>query len=130
MSPTRKNLTVGALLVGALTAFSFCRFPDVDGPTFGEARSPQWQTVRNNYIAKHPKCEACGTTKDLNCHHVIPFHTTQGKRLELDESNLITLCREHHFTIGHDPDGPKGPKQPNWQLSNSNVRLDAKAFKR
>ena len=123
---TRKNMTVGALLVGALTAFSFCRVPDLDGPTFGAARSVHWQTVRNHYIKKFPKCAVCGTMENLNVHHVVPFSEAGGKALELDESNLITLCREHHFTIGHDPDGPKGPKQPNWKLSNPNVRLDAK----
>jgi hypothetical protein len=28
-----------------------------------------------------------------------------SKMVELDMDNLITLCREHHFRIGHDPSG-------------------------
>jgi len=31
------------------------------------------------------------------------------KMVELDMDNLITLCREHHFRIGHDPSGDWEP---------------------
>jgi hypothetical protein len=54
---------------------------------------------------------------------VIPFHVRPD--LELDEWNLITLCREHHFRIGHDPDGPWRPKKPSWSASNPLVREHA-----
>jgi len=94
----------------------------VDGMTYEGPRSSEWVSVRSDFVRKHPRCEACGTMANLNVHHVIPFH--ERPDLELDEGNLITLCREHHFRIGHDPDG-KGPRKPSWLESNPNVRSDA-----
>ncbi len=86
-------------------------------------RSSKWKTVRDAFVEKHPACEACGATEGINVHHVLPFHDRPD--LELDSGNLISLCREHHWIIGHDPDGPWGPQRPNWSLSNPNVREDA-----
>lgn len=88
-------------------------------------RSPEWPRVRREYMKAHPTCEACGGKIELNVHHIVPFHTPDGKRLELESSNLITLCRRHHFEIGHDPDGPDGPELPNWSAENPNARADA-----
>ena len=98
----------------------------IDGMTYEGPRSSEWVQVRTDFVRKHPRCEACGTMANLNVHHVVPFH--QRPDLELVEDNLITLCREHHFRIGHDPDG-KGPMKPSWLLSNPNVRSDAAAWK-
>ena len=98
----------------------------VDGMTYEGPRSGKWVEVRFDFVRKHPRCEACGSMANLNVHHVIPFH--ERPDLELDEGNLITLCREHHFRIGHDPDG-KGPRKPSWLESNPNVRRDAAAWK-
>lgn len=98
----------------------------VDSITYEGPRSSEWVQVRSEFVRKHPRCEACGSTANLNVHHVVPFH--ERPDLELDEGNLITLCREHHFRIGHDPDG-KGPMKPSWLLSNPNVRSDAAAWK-
>ena len=95
----------------------------IDGMTFEGPRSSEWVYVRNEFVRRHPRCEACGSGYELNVHHIKPFHLYP--ELELDEGNLITLCREHHFRIGHDPDGP-GPAKPNWSASNPNVRTDAK----
>lgn len=94
----------------------------IDGMTFEGPRASEWVYVRNEFVRRHPRCEACGSGYNLNVHHIKPFHLYP--ELELDEGNLITLCREHHFRIGHDPDGP-GPAKPNWSLSNPNVRSDA-----
>lgn len=94
------------------------------GPVSSTPRSPLWRTVRAKFICDgHDTCLVCGTKIDLNVHHVVPFH--ERPDLELDHSNLVTLCREHHFTIGHDPDGD-GPIGPSWRHSNPNVRRDAK----
>ena len=95
----------------------------IDGMTYEGPRASEWVYIRNEFVRKHPRCEACGSMANLNVHHVEPFH--QRPDLELVEDNLITLCREHHFRIGHDPDG-KGPRKPSWLESNPNVRLDAK----
>ncbi len=95
----------------------------IDGMTYEGPRSSEWVQVRSDFVRKHPRCEACGSGYNLNVHHIEPFH--QRPDLELVEDNLITLCREHHFRIGHDPDGP-GPRKPSWLESNPNVRQDAK----
>lgn len=89
-------------------------------PEWGAPRSSHWYSVRQQFVEDHPRCEACGTTGNLNVHHVKPFH--EHPELELEPSNLITLCREHHFRVGHDPDGPWKPKRPNWKASNPLVR--------
>ena len=89
----------------------------------GAARSGKWPAVRAEYLRLHPTCEACGTDRELNVHHVHPFH--EHPELELQMSNLITLCRTHHLALGHDPDGPDGPLPRNWSASNPHVRRDA-----
>ena len=77
-------------------------------------RNPKWPSVRDRYIKLHPTCAACGTKIDLECHHIVPFHI--APELELSTKNLITLCRTHHFKLGH---------LSNWLKDNPNVRVDA-----
>ncbi len=93
----------------------------VDG--WGEPRSSEWSAVRAAHVKRHPACLACGSVEQLNVHHIEPFHLRPD--LELEPTNLVTLCREHHFRIGHDPDGPWKPQKPSWIKSNPNVRQDA-----
>jgi hypothetical protein len=63
-------------------------------------RSPAWPALAKRFRAEHPRCEACGTLKGVQVHHVIPFHTDPGR--ELDETNLISLCKGGcHLKIGH-----------------------------
>ena len=92
-------------------------------------RTSCWSTARARYIADkdadglpHDVCAVCLTRDDLNVHHVVPFHVKP--ELECDPDNFITLCREHHFRVGHDPD-LDGPLKANWKSSNPNVRRDA-----
>ena len=87
-------------------------------------RSGRWPAVRREFLRNNPCCEACGTTASLHVHHVRPFYL--WPELELEPHNLITLCPEHHFFIGHDEDGPWGPKKPNWKTSNRYVWRDAR----
>lgn len=86
--------------------------------TGGRPRSSKWPKVRAAHIAKNPNCEACGTTRDPEAHHIIPFHVQP--RLELDSFNLMTLCGDDanncHFVIGHGTD---------WKATNGNVKADA-----
>lgn len=114
-----------AVLVGLLFVGPTCRklVPDTDGESHywvQGSRSSKWDDVRDEFVRQHPACEACGSKENLNVHHVISF--SERPDLELDTSNLITLCREHHFLIGHDPDGPWGPIKPDWKRTNPNVR--------
>jgi len=66
---------------------------------FSSERSSKWQTVRNKWIKENPYCYACGSKKELQCHHIIPF--SSNKNLELDIKNLVTLCTTCHFVFGH-----------------------------
>lgn len=80
-------------------------------------RSGKWPKVRADYLAEHPACEACGRTAktiDLEVHHVKEF--ASYPELELVPGNLVTLCRDDHFTIGH---------AYSWRTWNPHVREDA-----
>jgi hypothetical protein len=117
---------VAALLFAALRVFTYIpeepehqlreKVPPAD-VYFGD-RSDRWPAVRAAFIKKHPECEACGSRKNLNVHHIKPFHL--NPELELDPGNLITLCRTHHFTIGH---------KSNWKKENPNCRQDARLYR-
>lgn len=65
-------------------------------------RSSRWDEVRDTFLESHPACAACGSTKKLQVHHIMPFHLYP--ELELEENNLIVLCmdvNECHLGIGH-----------------------------
>lgn len=65
-------------------------------------RSPSWPRLEKKYLLNNSKCAFCGATNNLHVHHKKPFHLYP--ELELDESNLITLCmdvNECHLKIGH-----------------------------
>lgn len=69
--------------------------PDV----YGGLRSPQWPGVRKEHLELFPACAGCGRLKQVQVHHVEPFHKRPD--LELDRNNLITLCPICHFALGH-----------------------------
>lgn len=68
-------------------------------------RSSHWPTVRKHHLEAHPNCAVCGGTAKLEVHHKQPFHLNPA--LELDPSNLITLCEANkegincHLFVGH-----------------------------
>lgn len=63
-------------------------------------RSPKWQNVRKEHLENNPTCAVCGRNKKLEVHHIKPVH--MFPELELDPSNLITLCADPcHLTFGH-----------------------------
>lgn len=66
---------------------------------FGAKRSYGWRGVRRRFIRHNPYCAVCKTKKNLQVHHVSPFHIDPN--LELELKNLITLCHTHHFWFGH-----------------------------
>ena len=88
----------------------------------GLQRSPAWPRVEMNHLQLEPVCMACGSTDNLQVHHILPFHfcILLGRpELELDQRNLITLCQgqdNHHLLLGH---------LDNWQSYNPDVRSDA-----
>lgn len=106
MNPKANKLAASlAAAIIACAGFAGGRASVPSDATFSaplESRSPQWREVRAEYIALHPRCEACGTKDDLEVHHKIPFSTDAMK--ELDPANLITLCagkRHCHLRLGH-----------------------------
>lgn len=84
---------------------------------FGVARSTKWASVRNKFLKTNTKCVVCGSLKNLVVHHKLPFHLYP--ELELDVSNLVTLCESSpvncHFLFGHLMD---------WKKYNPDVDYD------
>lgn len=84
----------------------------------GFARSSKWPKVRDQHLELEPACRVCGATKNLNVHHIRPYHLYPS--LELDFDNLITLCEggpvNCHFLFGH---------LLNWASYNRHVVNDA-----
>lgn len=77
-------------------------------------RSPKWKTVRKKFLENNKHCEACGSSKDLEVHHIVPVHIDPS--LELDPSNLMVLCgKSCHLLFGHFMD---------WRSYNSNAKKD------
>ena len=63
-------------------------------------RSPKWSTVRKKHLENNSVCVVCGRNKKLEVHHVKPVHLFP--ELELDPSNLVTLCADPcHLVFGH-----------------------------
>lgn len=71
----------------------------------GSKRSSRWPSVRRAHLKKNPACAVCGSKKNLEVHHKMPFHLDPG--LELNPDNLITLCESKgdgvncHLLFGH-----------------------------
>lgn len=80
-------------------------------------RSSKWKTVRSNHLYKQTHCQACGTHKNLQVHHIIPVSIDKTK--ELDYNNLITLCKTCHFVFGHFMD---------WNSWNTDVIKDSRVY--
>ena len=59
----------------------------------------QWRKARALHMQTDKLCNACGTDKELEVHHVEPWHLFPDKRY--DQANLITLCRCCHLRYGH-----------------------------
>lgn len=64
-----------------------------------EGRSPRWPAVRDRWLKIEPGCQVCGVRSGCEVHHLQPYRS--HPELELDEGNLITLCRPHHLLFGH-----------------------------
>ena len=63
-------------------------------------RAPGWKFLRSDFILEFPACAACGSmVGSLQVHHIKCVRLYP--ELELVWDNLITLCGEHHFILGH-----------------------------
>ena len=82
-------------------------------------RSPEWAPLRDRFVAENPFCAGCSRQASLEVHHIQPYHARPD--LECDEGNLVVLCRDCHWHIGHLRD---------WRLVNPHVLEDAMAYRR
>src|SRR5271166_4424831 len=93
---------------------------DKDKVPKGAKRSSDWRTLRKEFLKVFSKCALCGGKKNLEVHHILPFHLYPGH--ELDFNNLITLCENKkdgvncHLLFGH---------LGNFKSFNRHVRIDA-----
>ena len=67
------------------------------------ARSDKWPAARRYHLMSDSWCRKCGSKKDLQVHHIIPFEI--NPKLELNQNNLLTLCEtigvQCHLKHGH-----------------------------
>lgn len=82
------------------------------------ARSSGWRVVRNQAVEEIGECEVCGTKKELEAHHVVPYWI--NKALELVRSNLRVLCRKCHYLFGH---------RYSWKSYNPTIDEDIKIWR-
>jgi len=97
-------------------------FPSPTDTFSGVPRSPLWRKVRQEYLLAHPTCAVCGHSRDLNVHHIQPYHLFPS--LELEVTNLLTLGENcptgnHHLLFGHLGD---------WRCYNPNVVMDSQLW--
>ncbi len=62
----------------------------------------KWLDVSRKYRRENPRCAICGTTANIEIHHILPFK--EHPELELEPSNLISLCGKWnncHLIHGH-----------------------------
>ena len=81
-------------------------------------RSAKWRATRKKFLRTHPRCAVCSLTRELEVHHIKPVRLYP--ELELDLNNLVTLCRRHHFNIGH---------LENWKSYNPSLKLSIVFFR-
>lgn len=101
-----KRFAILAVAVSLMAFAGWVAVP-VDGPhgRYGaaEPRSGKWPAVRAKHLAENPECIVCGkkgTASEPNqVHHAKPHHLWAA--LELEPSNLRTVCLRHHFAIAH-----------------------------
>ena len=81
-------------------------------------RSPEWGPFRDRIVRENPFCAGCSKQTSLEVHHITPFHVRPD--LEVDPANVMVLCRDCHWWIGHLRD---------WRLHNPHVIEDAANYR-
>lgn len=70
---------------------------DIDKSDYQQyLKSDHWQELRRKKLTLSPACELCGTTENLNVHHL-----KYGNLYDIKPRQLMTLCRDDHFWV-HD----------------------------
>ena len=58
-------------------------------------RGSQWKRIRKEAVKRAPFCAVCGTLKNLQVHHIIPYRITQDN----EQNNLVPLCPSCHKKV-------------------------------
>jgi len=97
-----KNIFKYLPIILFITVFG-CATPDIrDSNIPSEYQITKAKTI---YRESRPACEVCGAKTNITngnrnpVHHRKPVHICP--ELAATQSNLVTLCRRHHFWIGH-----------------------------
>ena len=97
-----KNMFKYLPIILLITVFG-CSTPDIR--SFNIPSEYEITKAKNVYRETHPKCEVCGAKSNITngnqnpVHHRIPVHVSP--ELSATQTNLVTLCRRHHFWVGH-----------------------------
>ncbi len=84
----------------------------------GATRSAQWQPLRTKVLTHYKECQACRGDESLEVHHIVPFQVAPERELVL--GNLLVLCRDCHYQLGHLRD---------WRSWNPTVVEDAGLYR-
>ena len=97
-----------------------------DWPVFTDAAEPlSERAAMDQWREANPNCAVCGVKRCIvsghrnNVHHIQP----RARRPDLAacSTNFVTLCRTHHFWIGH---------MRNWKTHNKNLPATIKAVRK
>jgi len=59
----------------------------------------KWRKTRNAFYKLNKTCAMCNATKDIQVHHIKPWHLYPEERYSYE--NLVSLCLPCHFRFGH-----------------------------
>ncbi len=117
----RLALFAPALAIAALALFSRGRAPTADPPRADDAyvlTKPGTVVASWRYSKlRMDSCRWCGRTVNLNRHHIVP--QSANPALSDVRENLVVLCRDCHFVLGHRCD---------WRQYNPDVLYICAAF--
>ena len=98
----------------------------IDGKrNWNQKRSTEWPKIREAHLKNNPICDVCGSSMNVEVHHIKPFHLYP--ELELDPSNLISLCETKKYGVNcHLFFGHLG----NYRAENPHLLEDVKIWKK
>jgi 5-methylcytosine-specific restriction endonuclease McrA len=60
-------------------------------------KTTQWKQLRKKILKEQPACFKCGSTNNLQIHHIIP--PLGNEELFFNENNLVVVCLACHQII-------------------------------
>ena len=65
------------------------------GTTTQRGYGSEWTRIRRAHLVHQPACVVCGTTTDVEVHHLIALRDGGTH----DRANLVTCCQPHHAQV-------------------------------